>query len=271
MTSAECPGTRSPLSVCILTCNEEDLLDRCLDSVSWADEIVVVVDAKSRDGSEKIAREKAQHVEVIPYRGNVDQKRACVALATHDWILNIDSDEVVSPSLAREISNLMEVGAVDEDVAGYELNRTTFHLGRWLRHGDFYPDWKLRLYRASRGRWVGADPHGRVEVEGRVLRLGGELQHYSYRDLADQLERIQFFSAEAAHAMAASGRRASLVDLILRPPARFVRAYFLKRGFLDGVPGFVVAVATAFQVFLKYAKRWELDRESTMRGPTSPR
>ena len=139
----------------------------------------------------------------------------------------------------------------------YRLNRVTFHLGRWIRHGDFFPDWKLRLFRRSRARFVGSDPHGRVEVDGAVAELSGELEHYSYRDLADQIDRIQFFSEQAAQALAAEGRPVRLRDLLLRPPARFLRAYVLKQGFRDGLPGFVIACASAFYVFLKYAKHWE--------------
>ncbi len=257
---------RAALSVCLLACDEEKELARCLDALAFADEIVVVVDAKSSDSSEKIARERGARVEVRPYAGDIEQKSFCVGLATHDWVLVIDPDEVMPPALAEEVrAALAEVAAGrDDDVAGFELNRVTFHLGRWIRHGDFFPDWKLRLFRRSKVRWCGANPHGRVEVEGTpegggsVRRLQGELEHYSYRDLADQIERIQFFSGEAALSMARVGRRARPSDLLLRPPARFLRAFVLKRGFLDGVPGLVIALASAFHVFLKYAKLWEL-------------
>jgi glycosyltransferase involved in cell wall biosynthesis len=256
----------------VLACDEEAELTRCLDALAWVDEIVVVVDAKSRDGSEKVARERAQRVEVRPYAGDIQQKRGCSELARNDWVLVVDPDEVVSEALAREIRALLEAAgeAAGEDAApdGYEVNRATFHLGRWIRHGDFYPDWKLRLFRRSRARWVGRDPHGRVVVEGAVGRLQGELAHYSYRDLADQIARIQFFSDQSARAMQRDGRRARLRDLALRPPARFLRAYLLKRGFLDGTPGFIIAAATAFHVFLKYAKLWELDRGAAA-GPAN--
>ena len=264
------PGTaKAPLSICILACNEEDVLERCLDSVAWAKEIVVVVDARSRDGSEKIARERAQRVEVRPYEGDIAQKSHCAGLARHDWVFILDPDEVVTPELAREIREVVQKagGEGAGARAGYEVNRATFHLGRWLRHGDFYPDWKLRLYRRSSARWVGRDPHGRVEASGVAGRLSGELQHYSYRDLADQIERIQFFSGVAAASKHAAGERFRLRDLCLRPPARFLRGYILKGGFRDGIPGLVVAAATAFHVFLKYAKLWELECGS----PSNPR
>lgn len=255
---------RAPISACVIACNEEADLARCLDSVAWADEIVVVVDARSRDGTEKIARERAQKVEVQPYAGDIEQKSHCTRLATHDWVLVVDPDEVVPPTLAEELRCAL---AAPADRAGYEVRRVTRHLGRWVRHGDFYPDWKLRVFRRSRARWVGRNPHGRVMVDGRVARLAGELEHYSYRDLADQLERIQFFSDEGAQALRASGRRARLRDLVLRPPARFLRAYGLRRGYADGVPGLIVAASTAFHVFLKYAKLWELEHAESPPDP----
>jgi glycosyltransferase involved in cell wall biosynthesis len=265
---------RAPVSVCVLACDEERELERCLASVEWADEIVVVVDAKSRDGSEAVARRLASRVERRPYTGDVAQKSFAVSLAKHDWVFVLDPDEVVTPALGaamqRALHRAAVVGheeAVDEKsrgdasgIVGYEVNRATYHLGRWIRHGDFYPDWKLRLFMRSRARYAGRDPHGRVEADGPVSRLEGELEHYSYRDLADQIARIQFFSAEAAAALDRDGIRFRLRDLVLRPPARFLRSFLLRRGFLDGLPGFVIAVASAFYVFLKYAKLWERTR-----------
>jgi hypothetical protein len=170
----------------------------------------------------------------------------------------------VPEALAREIQEQIRMRRDRAEgtgrVAGFEVNRTTFHLGRWIRHGDFHPDWTLRLFRRAEARLSGRNPHGRVEVAGRVERLRGALEHHSYRDLADQVERIQCYSLEAARALHQAGHRARWHDLALRPPARFLRGYLLKRGFLDGVPGFVIAIATAFHVFLKYAKLWELER-----------
>jgi glycosyltransferase involved in cell wall biosynthesis len=256
------------ITACVLARDEEAGLARCLDALAWADERVVVIDASSSDGSEKVARERADRVEVRAYAGDIDQKRHCTELASHDWVLIVDPDELMSHALSEELRlGLTHMGP---EVDGFALNRVTFHLGRWLRHGDFYPDWKLRAFRRSSARWEGRDPHGRVEVEGKVVRLRAELEHYSYRDLADQVDRIQFFSSESARALFAEGRRATLQDLVLRPPARFLRGYLLKGGFRDGVPGFVVAVATAFHVFLKYAKLWELERAAEGPPPPAP-
>jgi len=253
------------LSVCVIACNEQNVLGRCLDSVDWADELVIVVDAKSHDETERIARERADRVEVRPYQGDIEQKDACTRLASHDWVLIVDPDEVVTPPLAREIQRAVR-GA---DRAGYEINRITYHLGRWVRHGDFFPDWKLRLFRRSAARWRGTNPHGRVEVDGGAARLEGEIEHYSYVDLADHVARIQDFSTLAARALFREGRRFRIADVTLRPPLRFARAYWLKAGFRDGLAGFIIAAATAFYVFLKYAKLWELERAAA-RAPSGP-
>ena len=251
-----------PLSVCVLAFNDEEILARCLDALDFANEVVVVVDAKTTDGSEKIARDKGAVVSVHRYLGDIEQKRHAISQARNDWMLLLDSDEVVSPELALAIRRFLSKHGAAESATGAEVNRLSYHLGRWLRHGDFYPDWKLRLFRRVEGEVVGRNPHGRVVVAGRVERLSGDLAHYTYHDLADQVVRIQQFSAQGAAALRAEGRRCRWSDLCLRPPARFVRAYVLKRGFLDGVAGFIVAAATAFHVFLKYAKLWELERET---------
>ncbi len=261
------------LSVCILARDEEVELARCLDAVAWADEIVVVIDDRSRDGSERVARSRAACVERRPYAGDVEQKRYCTSLAKHDWVLIVDPDEVVSSELADAIRRMLAAAAEPDDPTSetapvaFELDRTTYHLGRWIRHGDFYPDWKLRLFRRSRARFVGRDPHGRVEVSGPVERLSGRLDHYSYRDLSDQIARIDFFSDQAAEALVAEGRPFRLRDLVLRPPARFLRSYLLKQGFRDGLAGFVIATASAFYVLLKYAKHWERVRVSSPGSP----
>jgi glycosyltransferase involved in cell wall biosynthesis len=237
-----------PVSVCIIACNEERNLRRCLASVDWADDRVVVVDSRSSDATEAIAREMGARVIVHPFTGTIEQKNVSLEHAKHDWVLALDADEAVSERLAEEVPKA--VSRSKSAPHGFEVNRITYHLGRWLRHGDFYPDWQLRLFRRSHGR--------------------GELEHYSYRDLADQVARIQAFSEIQARELKQRGRRVGLGALLLRPPARFLRAYLLKRGFLDGIPGLIVAGATAFHVFLKYAKLWEFERSGAGTETTPP-
>jgi len=270
--SGEAADAAGPdLSVCLLARDEEVELARCLAAVAWADEIVVVVDDRSQDGTEPLARRLATRGERKPYAGDVLQKRYCSSLARNDWVLILDPDEVVTPELAASIQSVLAASSQDDRAdapVAYRLNRVTYHLGRWIRHGDFFPDWKLRLFRRSRARFEGQDPHGRVEVDGPVGLLEGELEHYSYRDLADQVARIQFFSDQAAQARVEQGLPFRLRDLVLRPPGRFLRSYLLKQGFRDGLPGFVISVASAFYVFLKYAKHWERTRPT---GGSEPR
>ncbi len=252
------------LCACVIARDEEAHIRRCLESLDWVDECVVVVDERSRDATERIAREMGARVERRPYEGNIEQKNGALALAKGAWILALDADEAVSPQLARRIRAALETDG--DGCAGFELNRVTWHLGRWIRHGDFHPDWQLRLFRSGRGRWAGANPHGRVQVDGEVGRLAGDLEHRSYADLADQVTRIREFSRIEAEAMHAAGRSPRLRDLVLRPPARFLRAYLLKSGYRDGVPGFVIAAASAFHVFLKYAMLWERARAGQAAG-----
>lgn len=260
--------SRPGLSVCVIVCNEERELASCLDSVAFADELVIVIDAKSTDRSEAIARERATRVEVRPYEGDLEQKGYATSLATHDWILVIDPDEVARPALAEAIQQVVRPPEPRDRPSGhagpngYELDRLTWYLGRWIQHGDFYPDWTLRLFRREAFRWAGENPHGRIEVPGTTSRLAGELEHYSYRDLADHLERVQRWSSQAARALQARGRHVHWWDLVLRPLWRALRGYALRRGFLDGVPGLVIAFANGAYVFLKYAKLWELQRRA---------
>jgi glycosyltransferase involved in cell wall biosynthesis len=253
-----------PLSVVIAVCNEARNLQRCLDSVAWADEVAVLVDSRSGDETEEIARKFGAKVSVHPYEGDIEQKQFAVAQATHDWVLLVDGDEVVTERLAAELRSVL---ANETDrFAGYEVNRITYHLGRWIRHGDFYPDWVLRAFRRSKYRYVGRNPHGRITVDGETRRLSGHIQHYSYPDLAGQITRIQQFTDQAALAMQRDGRRFRLWDLLVHPPARFVRSYLIKAGFLEGMPGFIIAVAGSFYSFLKYAKLWEMQRVPPSRG-----
>ena len=259
MTGAGTAAVRGGVSACVIARDDETTIEACLQSLEWVDECVVVLDERSRDETEQKARAAGARVVIHPYEGNIEQKNFALEQLKGDveWVLSLDADEVLSPQLATRMRDWIAHASVD--FAAAELNRVTHYLGHWHRHGDFYPDWQLRVFRRGRGRFDGVNPHGRVEVEGARARLAGDLEHYSYTDLADQIERVQSYSAVAAAALHERGRRVRISDIVLRPPARFLRAYILKRGFLDGFPGFVVAVVTAFHVFLKYAKLSELE------------
>ena len=247
-----------PVSACVIARDDALQIERCLVSLAWTDETVVVIDERSRDGTEALARRAGARALRHPYQGNVEQKNFALDQAKHDWVIALDADEALSPALAARLQE--RLGGDPPELDGLELNRVTRHLGRWIRHGDFHPDWQLRVFRRSRGRWAGSNPHGRVRLSGRCERIAGDLEHASYADLADQVARVQEYSRIEALELHRRGRRARVSDLCLRPPARFLRAYLLKAGFLDGTPGFLIAAVTAFHVLLKYAKLWEIER-----------
>lgn len=246
---------REKISVCITAGNEEANIRRCLESVKWADE-VVVVDSFSEDNTAAICREYTGFVYEHKWLGYIGQKNLIKDLAAGPWILFVDADEEISPALRDEILDEFESGRC-ASVDGYEFPRMVWHLGRWIRHGDWYPDVKLRLFRKDRGECGGREPHDRTVVNGRVKRLKGDIFHYSYDNLRDQLASINNFTTITAEVWAEENKSFRVLDMVFRPLFRFFRCYILKRGFLDGLPGLTIAVMTAFAVFAKYAKLWE--------------
>jgi (heptosyl)LPS beta-1,4-glucosyltransferase len=245
------------VSVTIITLNEADHIGAAIDSASWADE-VVLVDSGSTDATLDIARAKGITVLCRHWSGYVDQKNFAAERASHDWIFSLDADERISPGLAREIRSVV---ADNPPLCGYRVPRVTYHLGRWIRTTDFYPDYQTRLYDRRSGRWRGKYVHESLDVDGAVGRLRHELEHYSYRDLRDHLDRINDYTTLAARQMYEGGRRAGPFDLLVHPPAAFLRNYVLRRGFLDGTTGLTISAMNAYAVFLKFAKLWELQQK----------
>jgi len=210
-----------------------------------------------RDGTVAIAREKGATVSTREWTGYVDQKNHAATLAAHDWIFSLDADERITPELADEIRSLL---ASEPARRGYRVPRVTFYLGRWMRTTDFYPDYQTRLYNRWGARWGGRYVHESVQVDGGAAYLKGEIQHYSYADLRDHLDRINHYTTLWAKQSHEAGRRAGPLDLIAHPPAAFARNYLLRRGILDGVAGLLVSGVNAYAVFLKLAKLWDLER-----------
>jgi glycosyltransferase involved in cell wall biosynthesis len=241
----------------VICYNEEETIARCLGSLAWCDEIVVV-DSGSTDRTREIAGSFTPQVIEQPFLGYVKQKNFALDHATHDWVVCLDADEALSDELQGAIRETL---ANDPDgAAGYILDRVTYFLGVWQDRGEWYPDPQLRVFRRSLGRWVGLDPHDRVELRGPARSLPGQLFHWNYRDLSDHIQTIDRFSAHLAREMRARGDRFRLRDLIFRPLGRFLKGYVLRQGFRRGIPGFMVSVSTAYYVFMKYAKLWELER-----------
>jgi glycosyltransferase involved in cell wall biosynthesis len=247
---------RDKISACITAGNEEHNIRRCLESVRWADEIVVV-DSFSKDRTVEICREYTPSVYQHRWLGYIGQKNLIKDMAANPWIFFIDADEEVSPSLRVEILEEFDSGR-NQAFSGYEFPRMVYYLGRWIRHGDWYPDVKLRLLRKDRSVCGGLEPHDQMQVKGAVKRLKSPLHHFTYLDISDQMITLDRFSSITAHTQSRDGRRFRILDLMLRPAFRFFRGYILKRGFLDGLPGFIIAKSAAFGTFVKYAKLWEM-------------
>lgn len=248
---------RAPVSVCIVAMNEADRIEDCLRSVAFADE-VIVIDSHSTDATRSIAERLGARVIERDWPGHIEQKNFALEQANSNWVLSVDADERVSPELAAEIRGVLSQSGSAE--AGCSMPRKTYYLGRWITHGGWYPDRKLRLVRRGAGMWKGVNPHDHLYVEGPVARLNGDLHHYTYRDISDHLATIDKFTTIAAGEMRARGQGHPLAHMLLNPPAKFLKMYLLRVGFLDGLPGFVVAVLSSYYVFLKYAKLWELRR-----------
>jgi glycosyltransferase involved in cell wall biosynthesis len=248
--------TAPRLSAVVITLNEEAHIRRCLESVAWADE-VVVVDACSHDKTVQIAREFTDRVIVRPWAGFTAQKNFALEQSAGEWILSLDADEEAAPELRPEIV----VTIADARAChGYAVRRQNMFLGRWIRHGGLYPDWQVRLFRRGRGRFATRAVHESVAVMGAVGHLRGHLVHRSYEGVSDFIERANRYSSLAAEQMVGEGRRVRAGELLLRPLGRFLSMYVMKRGFLDGRRGLLLATLYAYYVFMRSAKVWEVTR-----------
>jgi len=259
--------TRPRVSAFIICQNEAAHIEACLASVGWCDEIVVV-DSGSTDRTVELARKAATRVVHHDWPGYAAQKNFALEQATGDWVLSLDADERVSDPLREEIRVTL---AADPAAAGFRVPRQNFFQGAWVRHGGWYPDEQLRLFRRGRGAFTGSAVHESVRVDGPVARLAAPLVHQSYRGIADFVARANRYSELAARELATAGRGGSLADLLLRPGWRFVSMYLLRGGFLDGWRGFVLAVLYAHYVFLRAAKVREIghNRPVTRRTPST--
>jgi glycosyltransferase involved in cell wall biosynthesis len=256
--------TRPRVSASIICQDEEAHIEACLASVGWCDEIVVV-DSGSHDRTVELARKTATRVLHHDWPGYVAQKNFALEQTTGDWVLALDADERCTPELRDAILAAL---AGEPAVAGFEVRRHVFYLGRWIDHGGWYPDWKLRVVRRGRARWTGVDPHDKLVADGATARLDADLIHHTYGRFADHLRTVQRFSDVVVAEWAGQGRRFSLTRALLHPPVKFLECFVWKRGFLDGWPGFVIAATSAFYVFAKHVKLWERTEPGAQTRPT---
>lgn len=241
-----------PLSVVVITLNESSNIVRCLRSAQWAGEMLVV-DSGSRDNTCELAREYGAKVLQKEWLGFGRQKAWAAQQAKYDWILSVDADEEISGGLAAEIAQKLE--SLDPRKA-YRVKRRSWFLGRWIGHGGWYPDWQIRLFNRNFANWNEAEIHERV-VGAEIDSMQFPLHHFVFRDLSHQVSTNNRYSGLLADRDVSRGGRFSIVTLAFKPWFKFIECYFVKRGFLDGLPGFIIAMGAAYSVFLRQAKIWE--------------
>lgn len=244
------------LSCVIITKNEEKNLRRCLESVPFADEIIVV-DSQSVDNTLEIAREFNAKIYSPVWKGYGPAKQEGVRHASHDWILSIDADEVVSEPLRQTIEALLSGGFAAD---GYYIPRKTNFIGRWINHSGWYPDYVLRLFNKQKGRFDEAVVHEKVIVEGKTGYLKEDLLHYSYPTLEEYFRKFNNYTTIGAEELHQRGVKSGLVKLLFKPPVQFFKSYCVKLGILDGIEGFLISFLSSVAVLVKYAKLHALNK-----------
>lgn len=244
----------SSLSVLVITKNEEHNIVECLESVRWADEIVVV-DGGSTDKTVLLAGKVTPKVFERKWDGYGAAKNFGLEQCTSEWVLWLDADERVTQELASEIRQTIQSNPFNN---GFEVPRRANFLGSWINHCGWYPGFVARLFRRGKGRFTEQKVHERLEIEGRTGRLTSDLLHYTDPTLAHYFEKFNRYTSLAAEELYERGERFSIIQLLVRPPWVFLKMYVVRAGFLDGLAGFVLCALSSLYVFTKYAKLWEL-------------
>ncbi|GAB3199011.1 glycosyltransferase involved in cell wall biosynthesis [Pontibacter aydingkolensis] len=240
------------LSVTIITFNEEQNIERCLKSVKGVADEVIVVDSLSTDKTKEICLSYGVTFVERPFTSMIDQKNYSLSLATHRHVLSLDADESLTAELRQSVLKVKNNWTAD----GYKLNRLTNYRGQWIKHSGWYPDRKLRLFDRTKAHWGGQNPHDKVipEPDAKIENLKGDMLHYYSYNVKQHLDQINRYTDISMQEMWLRGKRTSVLAILVKPPFRFFRTYFLQRGFLDGFNGFFIAGLSAYTVFLKYAK-----------------
>jgi len=247
-----------PVSLVVITLNEEQNIGRCLNSVDWVSD-KVVLDSLSTDSTVEIAKSLNARVFQEAFRGFREQKARATEIAKYDWVLSLDADEALSPELSHELKSLMEteLNKPSSGFDGVEMPRLSYYLGRWIRYGGWYPDWQLRLFHRKNSQWVGGHVHEKVQCT-RTVKTKSSLLHWVFKDLSDQVATNNEYSTKGALDLREKQQSFSCAKLVFKPLSKFLETYIWKRGFLDGLAGFIIAVGAAYSVFLKFSKLWEL-------------
>lgn len=239
------------ISVCVIARNEEKNIARCLRSAAPIADEMIVVDSGSADQTREVARSLGAKVVDHEWRGYVAQKNYAISLASHDWILSLDADEELSPELQSEIQDYKK-GELNMD--GFSISRVVFFEEKWIRFGDWYPDYLVRLFRGEKGKFAGGAVHERLELNGRVEKLKGEIYHYTYKDREDQFERIEAYAELWAQSALEEGKKSCWCSAWAHAMWRFFKGFILKSGWRGGRLGWQIACANAYEVLLKYRK-----------------
>ena len=251
------------VALVVITLNEERNIERCLRSVPFADE-VILADTGSTDRTCEIAKKMGARVFVSSWMGFGPHKAWAADQAACEWILSLDADEALSPELAAEIQSWLTRDLSEVDA--FSCPRKSFHLGRWILHGGWYPDRQIRLFHRHRAQWNAAPLHEKIEAKSktelRLKKLHHPILHWVFKDLSHQVIANDRYSGLGTQSLIAKGARFSLMKLLFKPIGKFVECYIIKRGFMDGLPGFIIAVGAAYSIFLKFAKLWESENVS---------
>jgi glycosyltransferase involved in cell wall biosynthesis len=240
------------LSVAIITFNEEHNIERCIKSVLPVADEIVVVDSFSTDDTERICTKYPVEFMQKPFEGHIQQKNFALAQTQHEYVLSLDADEALDETLQKEILKIKENFQCD----GYYFNRLTNYVGQWIYHCGWYPDQKLRLFKKSKAKWAGVNPHDIIEMDpqSKISKLKGDLLHYSYDSVSDHVSQTNKFTSIAAKEAFDRGVTSNIFKIVTRPILKFLKDYFLKAGFLEGRYGFIICCINALSALLKYSK-----------------
>jgi glycosyltransferase involved in cell wall biosynthesis len=246
-----------PISVSMISGAEASRIGRALESVAgWVGEIVVVLNEEVRDGTEEICARHGAKIFREPWHGFREQKNLSLNHVTQPWVLCLDADEEVSGELRGSIQHFFAGGDAERHAGAYFARKVWF-LGRWITHGDWYPDRVLRLFKNGAGKWEGSPEHCKVELAGSAIRLAGDLHHYSNPTISSYVQKINFYSDVFLERQLAAGKKWSAWSAAGRSGWRFLRAYFFRLGFLDGFPGFFIAASTAYSTLVRHSRLYE--------------
>ena len=247
------------ISATVITLNEQRHIRQCLESLQGIADELIVVDSGSQDATLDIASQFGAKTFVHEWTNYTEQKNFASSLAQYEWILSLDADECLSSSLRQDILQAKQNAS---ECVAFEFPRKAFYLGRWIEHSGWYPDYKVRLFLKQRAHWEGRFVHEALRVDGPIVRLRGDLLHYSCESISEHLRSLDRYTTLAAEDLWRRHKKSHSTDLLVSPLTAFVKTYCLKQGFRDGMQGFVIACFASYYNFLKQAKLWELEQHS---------